>query len=67
MTEMLFLVDIKKLKKGETTTMDDNTVIVEQQENADSDKLDQVADLFEKFIIMIIKIVDMIKSLIANR
>lgn len=47
--------------------MDDNTVIVEQQENTGSDKLDQVADLFEKFIIMIIKIVDMIKSLIANR
>lgn len=39
---------------------------VDQPAADSSSKLDSVADLIEKFVIMIIKIVDMVKSLIGN-
>ncbi len=39
---------------------------VDQPAADSSSKLDSVADLIEKFVIMIVKIVDMVKSLIEN-
>lgn len=39
---------------------------VDQPAADSSSKLDSVADLIEKFVIMVVKIVSMIRSLIGN-